>query len=177
MDWESGKRQITEYITKYRYLILVLLAGVMLMLIPEQTKTPELIPVKEENQQNLQMQLEEILGEIAGVGKVRVLLTEASGWDTVYQVDESRSRENLDTVIISNSQREETGLVKQIIPPKYRGAVTNSTRLPKQRTSSIPLFLPIFKLSSIILKQLSSNSSDISANPMYKTVCSSLYDI
>jgi stage III sporulation protein AG len=123
MDWESGKRQITEYITKYRYLILVLLAGVMLMLIPEQTKTPELIPVKEENQQNLQIQLEEILGEIAGVGKVRVLLTEASGWDTVYQVDESRSRENLDTVIISNSQREETGLVKQIIPPKYRGAV------------------------------------------------------
>ena len=123
MDWESGKRQITEYITKYRYLILVLLAGVMLMLIPEQTKTPELIPVKEEKQQNLQMQLEEILGEIAGVGRVRVLLTEASGWDTVYQVDESRSRENLDTVIISNSQREETGLVKQIIPPKYRGAV------------------------------------------------------
>ena len=91
------------------------------MLIPEQTKIPEPVPVKEANQQNLQMQLEEILGEIAGVGKVRVLLTEASGADTIYQTDSTQS--HWDTVTILGTNREEQGLVKQVLPPVYRGAI------------------------------------------------------
>ena len=123
MDWESGKQRITDSITKYRYLILILLAGVMILLFPERSEIPETDPVKEEIRLDLQTQLEEILGQISGVGKVRVLLTEEAGSDTVFQVDESRSRSDLDTVIVTNSQREESGLVKQIIPPKYRGAV------------------------------------------------------
>ena len=32
-----------------------------------------------------------ILGQIAGVGKVKVLITEANGAETVYQTDENRS--------------------------------------------------------------------------------------
>ena len=52
-----------------------------------------------------------------------MLLTEASGCDTIYQVDENRNQSNLDTVIVTNGQREEIGLIKQIIPPEYRGAV------------------------------------------------------
>ncbi len=124
MDWESGKRKLTDYLTKYRYFILVLLAGVALLLLPEHTQTPAQPQSAEtEPGKDLQQQLEEILEKMAGVGKVKVLLTEASGSNTIYQVDENRNQTNLDTVVVTNSQREETGLVKQVIPPQYRGAV------------------------------------------------------
>lgn len=124
MDWESGKRKLTDYLTKYRYFLLVLLAGVALLLLPEQPQTPAQPQTAEtEPGKDLQQQLEEILEKMAGVGKVKVLLTEASGSNTIYQVDENRNQTNLDTVVVMNSQREETGLVKQVIPPQYLGAV------------------------------------------------------
>ena len=124
MDWESGRRKLTGYLTKYRYFILALLAGIAILILPEQPEA-SVAPqsAEEEISPGLQYQLEDILGKIEGVGKVKVLLTEASGSHTIYQVDENRSQSNLDTVIVMNSQREEAGLVKQVIPPQYRGAV------------------------------------------------------
>lgn len=123
MDWESGKQRLTCCITKYKYIIVALIAGIIILLIPQTAETPPPISDPEEKIQNLQVQLEGILGQISGVGKVKVLLTEASGCDTIYQVDENRNQSNLDTVIVTNGQREEVGLIKQIIPPEYRGAV------------------------------------------------------
>ena len=124
MDWESGKGKLTGYLTKYRYFILALLAGVALLVLPEQPRTQDLSHAAEvEPSEDLQQQLEEILIKMEGVGKVQVLLTEASGTNTIYQVDENRNQTNLDTVVVMNSQREETGLIKQVIPPQYRGAV------------------------------------------------------
>ena len=124
MDWESGKEKLTAYLTKYRYFILVLLAGVALLILPEQPRTQDLSQAAAvEPSKDLQQQLEEILVKMEGVGKVQVLLTEESGTNTIYQVDENRNQANLDTVVVMNSQREETGLIKQVIPPQYRGAV------------------------------------------------------
>ena len=124
MDWESGKRKLTAYLTKYRYFILVLLAGMALLMLPEQSQTPVQPPTeKPVQQEDLQQQLEEILKRMAGVGNVKVLLTEASGSDTIYQVDENRNQSNLDTVVVTNGQREETGLIRQVLPPQYRGAL------------------------------------------------------
>ena len=94
-----------------------------MLMLPTQTEEEPVQSAAEESQQDLQTQLEAILEEIAGVGKVQVLLTEASGSNTVYQVDENRNQANLDTVIVMNSQREEEGLIKQVISPEYRGAV------------------------------------------------------
>jgi len=123
MDWESGKQRLTGCIVKYRYMILILLAGILILLLPEGAEEPIPVSVQTEIQQDLQTRLEDILGKISGVGKVQVLLTEASGSDTIYQVDENRNQANLDTVIVMNSQREEEGLIKQVISPEYRGAV------------------------------------------------------
>ena len=123
MDWESGKKRLTDCIIKYRYFILILLAGVMILLVPVRPEEVEPVFIEEKVQQDLQVQLEEILGEISGVGKVRVLLTEASGKDTIYQMDENRNQSDMDTVIVTNTQREERGLVKQILSPEYRGAI------------------------------------------------------
>ncbi len=122
MDWESGWKRLTEYIIKYRYFVFILLAGVAILLMPEQTDTPAPLPPSEAVQ-DLQTQLEDILNRIDGVGAVQVLLTEASGCNTVYQMDENRNQSNLDTVIVMNNQREESGLIKQVISPEYRGAV------------------------------------------------------
>ncbi len=122
MDWESGKQRLTGCITKYRYVILILLAGILILTMPEPQEEPTPAPAAA-SCQDLQTRLAEILGKISGVGRVEVLLTEATGADTIYQVDENRNQMNRDTVIVMNSQREEAGLVKQVVPPEYRGAV------------------------------------------------------
>ena len=74
-------------------------------------------------------ELEEILAQIAGVGKVRVMLTEVAGSETIYQTDEDRNQssdsESLrsETVLVSDSDRTEKGLVRTIVPPVYLGAI------------------------------------------------------
>lgn len=124
MDLETGKQQFITFVKKYQYVLLVVLVGVVLMLIPQSPRESQTVMQTEEAvKPDLQMQLAAILGQISGVGKVEVLLTEAAGADTVYQVDIRQNQANADTVIITDRNREETGLVKQIFPPVYRGAV------------------------------------------------------
>ena len=123
MEWESFRQRLITCILKYRYILLILLAGVMLLLLPDQYEKPVPILQEEAPPMNLQAQLENILEKISGVGEVHVLLTEETGADTIYQMDEDRDRLNLDTVIVTNSQREELGLIKKTISPEYRGAM------------------------------------------------------
>ena len=124
MDLETGKQQFITFVKKYQYVLLVVLVGVVLMLIPQSPRESQTVTqIEEVVEADLQMQLAAILGQISGVGKVEVLLTEAAGADTVYQVDTRQNQDNADTVIITDRNREETGLVKQLLPPVYRGAV------------------------------------------------------
>ena len=59
---------------KYRYVLLVVLAGLVLMLLPDHTEAPE--PIADVvTEESLQAQLEEILSRVEGAGKVAVLLT------------------------------------------------------------------------------------------------------
>ena len=124
MDMESGKQQFVTAIKKYQYVLLVVLIGVFLMLLPqktdqEKTQSPQEIPAA----QDLESELAAILTRLLGVGKAEVLLTEASGSNTIYQMDTGQNQSNLDTVVIMDGNREEAGLVKQILPPVYRGAI------------------------------------------------------
>lgn len=130
MDWVTAKRSAMEYIQKYRYVLLLLLIGVFLMNIPESEKDViKTDAIVAETEPSLQESLEEILGNIAGAGKVAVLLTEASGTETVYQTDEDISVEETssdirrETVLTTDTNRNETGVVRQINPPIYRGAI------------------------------------------------------
>ena len=79
--------------------------------------------------ESLEQRLEAILSGIEGAGQVRVLLTEKAGRETLYQTD-SRSQTDQDssdrsddTVLVEDAERVETGLVRQILEPEYRGAV------------------------------------------------------
>ncbi len=124
MDWISGKTQILETVKKYRYVPLVLLAGILLMLLPqssEEVSAPEL----PQYAPNLQESLSGILSQMSGAGKVEVLLTQAVGEETIYQTDENRSSEDLrlNTVVVTDPSRAENGLIRQINPPVYLGAV------------------------------------------------------
>lgn len=130
MDWISLKRSGLESLKKYRYVLLILLAGLFLMALPEGQKE-EALPQQTviESQPSLQESLAEILSQISGAGKVKVLLSQSAGEQTLYQTDEDISTgENSsdirrETVLVTGSDREEAGLIKQINPPTYLGAI------------------------------------------------------
>ena len=132
MDWITLRNKEVEIVKKYRYAFLVLLIGLALMLIPsrsgESTSQPEPTEQAQQEQPDIARQLEEILTQIQGAGKVSVMLTVASGEKTIYQSDVDLSggedgTSRSDTVIITDENRAEKGLVQQVNPPVYQGAV------------------------------------------------------
>lgn len=128
MDQLSGR--ITKLFHRNKYVLLVIVLGMALMLLPTE-KTEEAAAEASQVQEtpDMQTQLETVLAQIAGVGKVTVMLTISEGSRTIYVRDEESvdASDRLDlrseTVIISDSQRGESGLVVQVIPPVYQGAV------------------------------------------------------
>lgn len=123
MDLIILKERSLAWIKKYRTCLLVLLAGVVLMLLPAgktEAEPPAAAPVQ--TQPDLQEELEQLLARLDGAGKVQVLLTQAQGSKTLYQTDENGNG-STDTVIVTDSDRSQTGLVQQVDPPVYLGAV------------------------------------------------------
>lgn len=106
---------------KYKFPLLVLAVGIFLMLLPK-AETPEAPPAQQITEvSTLEDRLEGILARVQGAGELRLILTENKGSETVYQTD---TRENqTDTVLITDSQRSEAGLVRRTDPPEYLGAV------------------------------------------------------
>lgn len=129
MDQLGIPDRVKELYKKYRFTILVVLLGVGLMCLPSGKKeTSEQVPVavtENTGQRQLETALAEILSQIKGAGKVEVLLTEAKGSETMYQSDShiGSNSDSQDTVIISGSDRTEYGLVRQVNPPSYQGAI------------------------------------------------------
>lgn len=128
MDLVMLRSRGKELVKKYRYVILVVLAGLFLMALPDGKNTeaqPEPAVPETEARQELQAGLEDILSQIHGAGRVRVLLTQREGERTVYQTDEdfTSSGERQDTVLLNGADRTQTGLVRQVNPPTYLGAI------------------------------------------------------
>lgn len=129
MDWVNIRSRAEEFYKKYRYVLLVILLGIVLMCLPARRideTDPSPPAVKEGSaQSSLEVSLAAILSQIKGAGKVEVLLTEAKGAETVYQsdADTGNGTERLNTVIVSGSDRTQAGLVRQINPPSYLGAI------------------------------------------------------
>ena len=123
MDWVTLRSRGKELVRKYRYVLLVVLAGLFLMALPDGKNTkaaPEPAAAETEPRQDLQTGLEEILSQIQGAGRVRVLLTQREGERTVYQTDEDSTSSGIRSDTVDRSQ---TGLVQQVDPPTYLGAV------------------------------------------------------
>lgn len=121
-----------EFLKKYRLLFLMVAAGVLLLLIPsgEEARNPAPLQAAEApERESVEERLAAMLSKMEGAGKTAVLLTEAKGEQIVYQTDESASAaENstdrrTETVLVTGSDRNETGLIRHRIPPVYQGAV------------------------------------------------------
>ena len=125
MDASLPKQRINALFGKYKYPILVLLVGLAILALPK-GEPPEQVTLPAETVAvDLERRLEELLSQIAGAGQVRVLLTEDTGRETVYQTDTQTDADFLreDTVIVEDSARTEMGLVRRTLEPSYRGAV------------------------------------------------------
>ena len=122
-----------QLLKKYRYIALMLGVGVFLLLLPTggsgapQPQSTADTTAREEF--SMEEQLEQILCQIQGAGKVRVMLSVRTGAETLYQTDgdvsysDSGSSEQTKLVTVTDGQRNETGLVRQVNPPSYLGAV------------------------------------------------------
>ena len=128
MDRSVLKKKIVGLVKEYRYAAIILAVGLFLMLLPSGGKKETTVTAPQEIQpetDDLQDRLSEILSAVQGAGKVKVLLTQARGEQTVYQTDIQEREDALteDTVIVTGSDRSQQGLICQRIPPKYLGAV------------------------------------------------------
>ena len=126
MEWIGQKGQIQEVLRKYRYLLLAAVVGILCMILPEQNKEiPSENAMEIASEPALEDSLSKILSNVYGAGQVKILLTQQEGVRTVYQCDEVRTDGDIrtDTVLVTDSTRCETGLIHQVIPPVYRGAV------------------------------------------------------
>ena len=116
-----------DFLKKYRFAVLFLLIGLLLMAIPEKstTETPTVQAEPVQTSEDLEESLSQILSRIQGAGKVEVLLTESRGKETLYQTNDQTSQDSSreDTVLISGTERQEEGLVRQVNPPVYQGAI------------------------------------------------------
>lgn len=133
MELKNAVKKVSGHLHKYRYGVLVILIGLVLMLLPpfgteSNSNEPPLqetvaTPITKEDA------LARLLQTVSGAGNVKVYLSEQSGSETIYQTDEDRSKTQdttdtkVSTVIVTGANREQQGLVRQINPPKYLGAI------------------------------------------------------
>lgn len=129
MDRLKMAQKFTDLIKKYRYAAIVLAVGILLMIIPVSKGEEAPLPVQSQEtveKADLAQQLQEILSSIRGAGQVRVLLSVARGEKVLFQTDEDRHSDGslrLETVIVTDKDRNQSGLVQQIESPVYLGAV------------------------------------------------------
>ena len=132
MEIKGLSDKITILLKKYRYPLIVIAIGLVLMAIPELKNDEKVVPnVTSDvvNEESMEEKLSSILSQIEGAGCVKVLLTEATGEEIYYQTNdnnntgENTNSKNADTVIITDAQRNQSGLIRQINPPAYQGAV------------------------------------------------------
>ena len=127
---EINKR-MQELFDRYKFVLLIIAVGIFLMVFPSSQEPQVSQPTNpvQTIESTVATQLEEILTQISGVGRVKVMLSESARAETVFQTDEDQSlssdseSNHSKTVIITNSEREEEGLIKTVTPPTYLGAI------------------------------------------------------
>ena len=133
MEMKKIIKNIPVWIKKYRFIVLIILLGLFLLLMPsKQSEQQENHEVKENNyvqKQSTEEKLARLLQNVKGAGKVNVMLTVAEGEEIIYQTNSNTStdtasvKEDTDTVVVSDANRNENGLIRQSNPPKYLGAI------------------------------------------------------
>lgn len=130
MDRIAFQKKISAILDKYKYVLLVVILGLGLMLWPSRKEPVQSVQLPSQPVQQISIteELCTILGQIRGVGRVRVMITEQSGSETHYQTDESGAQ-NADSItndsrtVLISSGGTESGLIKSVSAPVYQGAI------------------------------------------------------
>lgn len=131
MDLLTVKGRLKSIFEKYKFVLLIIAVGLVLMILPGRKITEEVKSSTSAStkQNDPETALANILCQIDGAGRVEVMLTVLRGEQTVYQTDSDLSEDQngqtnrSDTVIVTGSDRLQNGLVTQVIPPVYQGAI------------------------------------------------------
>lgn len=133
-QWERLPQKAAELFQKYKYVLLVIAAGIVLLLLPlggEENPVSGGTESQNENGEEtfqveeMERKLEEALSRVDGAGEVTVVLTVKSGARQILAQDSSRSGEesSTSTVVVSTGSGTEDAVVLQQVYPQYQGAL------------------------------------------------------
>ena len=125
---------LQQLLDKYKYILLVLLVGLILLLWPQEEKCEPAVAATTswEEPAALERRLEALLSVMDGVGETKVLLTVENDGETLFAYDRTESRSADDNSRSENNQRElvtlsenggQTPVTRSRCAPVYRGAV------------------------------------------------------
>ena len=123
---------LTQIYKKYRFVLLILLTGLVLLLLPDSGKKEKEIPAEEGEVFSLeetQRCMEEILGRIEGTGRLQLMLTLKSSSQLQLAEDEERSAGDSEMqlrqekVTLNRGSGYEDVIVTRRIYPVYQGAL------------------------------------------------------
>lgn len=128
MDIKATGQSVLRFVQKYKYVCAIIFIGLVLMLLPVKNEANEKhIATSSEDGEAISVEdkLSDLLSLVRGAGEVHVLLTTLSGEEIVYKTDDRGNGEsiNTNTVIITDSNRNQSGLIQQKNSPVYRGAI------------------------------------------------------
>jgi stage III sporulation protein AG len=123
---------LTQIYKKYRFVLLILLTGLVLLLLPDSGKKEKEIPAEEGEVFSLeetQRSMEEILGRIEGTGRLQLMLTLKSSSQLQLAEDQERSAGDSEMqlrqekVTLNRGSGYEDVIVTRRIYPVYQGAL------------------------------------------------------
>ncbi len=124
-----GKVRWSELWKKYKFVLLVVLVGVMLMLLPVSSGTEEPTAEARASEESFDLEaeerrMEELLGRIDGVGKLRLMLTLQSGTRLTLAEDSQKDQDRTqrETVTLNRGSSQEVVVTNRYYPV-YQGAV------------------------------------------------------
>ena len=126
-----GKVRWSELWKKYKFVLLAVLVGIILMLLPVSSQTKETeenksqIPQESFDLAAMEQRMEEVLGKIDGVGKLRLMLTLQSGTRLTLAEDTQRDQDRTQREIVTlnrGSGNQEIVITNRFYPV-YQGAV------------------------------------------------------
>lgn len=137
MEISKWKTYFLQTVRKYRYVLIILLIGLILMMIPGIGVHDKVSEIDQKTDRSadsssvdiLEKKLSSLLSQVEGAGKVDVILTIAAGEEIIYQTNEDQSNSDtsssnkINTVTVTDAARNQTGLVKQIKTEIYQGAI------------------------------------------------------
>ncbi len=133
--WAGIPAYLQRLFDKYKYVLLVCLAGVVLLLWPqkEEEQPAEPLPLAgEQSDQELELRIQELLESMEGVGQAKVVLTRENDGETDYVYDQTNSASRTESGGSSSRQSQLATLSEgggqapvelRRRAPSYRGAV------------------------------------------------------